>query len=44
LEEIDADIEAEMMNNAAAKIQAGFRGFQVRKTLHEGIPLFCFLA
>jgi len=39
LEELDAEIESDTaeLNSAAAKIQAGFRGYQVRKGLNNGM-------
>jgi len=33
MDEMEKEIENEMMNNAATKIQAGFRGFKTRKSL-----------
>lgn len=33
MEEMEKEIEDEMMNNAAVKIQAGFRGFKTRKAI-----------
>lgn len=35
MDEMEKEIENEMMNNAATKIQAGFRGFKTRKEIHS---------
>ncbi|ODM96305.1 Neurofilament heavy polypeptide [Orchesella cincta] len=42
MDEMEKEIENEMMNTAAIKIQAGFRGFQTRKSL-VGVKCYCWL-